>query len=693
MDRTPKKLNRLASEKSPYLLQHSANPVDWFPWGSEAFEKAKAENKLVFLSIGYATCHWCHVMEKESFEDRATADVLNEHFISVKVDREERPDVDRIYMDALHAMNQQGGWPLNLFLTPEGKPITGGTYFPPVPKYGKKSFTEVLRILSDLWKEKAEELVEASEELAQFLKDSEETKALHRSEDLSLPERSVFENCFRMYDRFYDPDYAGFRTNGNNKFPSSMGLSFLLRFHKSAGESKALEMVEETLTAMKKGGIYDQIGGGLCRYSTDHKWLVPHFEKMLYDNSLFLEALVECFQVTGDEKYKEAAYDVLEYLFRDMKLPGGGISSAEDADSEGEEGLFYVWSRREFHEVCGSDAKLLEEFWNVTEPGNFENSNILHETFRVNFARKHGLEPEELNEIVIRSRKKLLERRSSRIRPLLDDKVLLSWNCLFVKAATKAALAFGDGELLGTAEESFHFLERKLIREDGRLLRRYREGEARFLGYSTDYAEFILASLFLFQAGKGLRYLNLALRYSEEAVRLFHTPAGVFFDTGSDAEDLLLRRSVDGYDGVEPSANSSFAYAFTLLAKMGIESEKYGKYADSIFSYFKKELETTPMNYPYMLSAYWLRSVVSRELAIVYSAKEELLPFWKGIGSLFLPDLVLVWATDKEAEELGERTSLLKGRVSEGGVRAYLCRDFSCELPVSKWETLRDKLV
>lgn len=692
METSGNKLNRLASEKSPYLLQHSANPVDWFPWSEEAFSKAKTENKLVFLSIGYATCHWCHVMERESFENEATAAVLNRDFISIKVDREERPDVDRIYMDALHAMGQQGGWPLNLFLTPEGKPITGGTYFPPEPKYGRKSFTEVLDILSGLWREKKEELLEASEELAKYLKESEETKASQDGNPIDLPPLAVFENGFRLYDRLYDPDFAGFRSNSVNKFPPSMGLSFLLRYHKSTGEQKALEMVEETLIAMKKGGIYDQIGGGLCRYSTDHQWLVPHFEKMLYDNSLFLEALVECYQAVGDPKYKEAAYDLIRYLSRDMRLSGGGMASAEDADSEGEEGLFYLWTEEEFRSVCGTDSTLLEEFWNVSEGGNFEERNILHESFRMNFARRHGLEDSELEEIVERNKKKLLEKRSERIRPLRDDKVLLSWNCLYIKALSKAAMAFGDGDLLRDAEETYKFLEANLIREDGRLLRRFREGESRFLAYSTDYAEFILASLYLFQAGKGFRYLENALRYSEEAIRLFRSNSGAFFDSGSDSE-ALLRRTVDGYDGVEPSANSSLALAFVILAKLGIDSDRYFDLADHIFAYFKVELESYPMNYPYMLSAYWLRKSPGQELAVVYANQEALVPIWKGIGSHFLPETVFAWATDKEASEKGEEFLLVKNRTSGGGVRAYLCRGFECDLPVDDWESLKEKLI
>ncbi|MCE9499516.1 MAG: DUF255 domain-containing protein, partial [Leptospira sp.] len=332
------KANRLINEKSPYLLQHAHNPVDWFPWGEEAFNKSRSEDKLILLSIGYATCHWCHVMERESFEDENTAKFMNSYFVSIKVDREERPDIDKIYMDALHATGQQGGWPLNIFLTPDKRPIAGGTYFPPVQRYGRKSFVEVLSILNDSWVNKRDEILRSADELTNYLK-SESLK----KEDSGLPDVSVFDSAFKMYDRFYDETFAGFKTNMVNKFPPSMGLSYLLIYYNFTKNERALSMVEQTLQAMKKGGIYDQIGGGLSRYSTDQMWLVPHFEKMLYDNSLFLISLSECYKITGNDFYKNAVYDTLNYISRDMQLASGGIASAEDADSEGEEGKFYVF--------------------------------------------------------------------------------------------------------------------------------------------------------------------------------------------------------------------------------------------------------------------------------------------------------------------------------------------------------------
>ncbi|EMO75364.1 PF03190 family protein, partial [Leptospira kirschneri str. 200801925] len=366
--------NRLSKEKSPYLQQHSYNPVDWFPWGEEALTKAKDQDKLIFLSVGYATCHWCHVMEKESFENQSIADYLNSHFVSIKVDREERPDIDRIYMDALHAMEQQGGWPLNMFLTPEGQPITGGTYFPPESRYGRKGFLEVLNIIQKVWTEKRSELIAAASELSQYLKDSGESRAKEKQE-ADFPPENCFDSGFLLYENYYDSQFGGFKTNQVNKFPPSMGLGFLLRYYHSSGNPNALEMVENTLLAMKRGGIYDQIGGGLCRYSTDPRWLVPHFEKMLYDNSLFLEILAEYSLVSKKISAKSFALDIVSYLHRDMRMDGGGICSAEDADSEEEEGLFYIWDLEEFREVCGEDSSLLEKFWNVTKEGNFEGKN------------------------------------------------------------------------------------------------------------------------------------------------------------------------------------------------------------------------------------------------------------------------------------------------------------------------------
>ncbi|XDD51103.1 thioredoxin domain-containing protein [Leptospira sp. WS92.C1] len=683
------KPNRLLQEKSPYLQQHAYNPVDWFAWGIEAFTKAKKEDKLIFLSIGYATCHWCHVMERESFENQTIADFLNAHFVSIKVDREERPDIDRIYMDALHAMDQQGGWPLNLFLTPEGKPITGGTYFPPEPKYGRKSFLEVLNILWKVWGDKRQELIAASSELSQYLKESSESRAGGVLEGL-LPEDASFDSGFALYDGYYDSQFAGFKTNHTNKFPPSMGLLFLLRYHHSSGNQRALEMVENTLLAMKQGGIYDQVGGGLCRYSTDHHWLVPHFEKMLYDNSLFLEALVECSQVSEKIDSTFFALDVIEYIHRDMRIPGGGICSAEDADSEGEEGLFYIWDLEEFREVCGEDSPLLEKFWNVTATGNFEGKNILYESFP-STAKLTEDELKKIDSALERGKKKLLARRSRRIRPLRDDKILTSWNGLYIKALVKAGAVFEKEDFLDLAEETYSFIEKKLITDEGRILRRFRDGESGILGYSNDYAEMIASSIVLFEAGRGIKYLKNAVVWMEEAIRLFRSPAGVFYDTGIDGE-TLLRRSVDGYDGVEPSANSSLAYSLVKLSALGVDADRYREIAESIFIYFAKELSTHALSYSYLLSAYWFYKNHSREIVLIRKDGNTGRDLLSAIRKKFLPGAVVAIANEDELEEARKLSSLFEGRNAGNSSLVYVCENFVCKLPVGTVAELEAQL-
>lgn len=673
--------NRLSKEKSPYLQQHAYNPVDWFPWGEEALTKARDQDKLIFLSIGYATCHWCHVMERESFENQTIADYLNSHYVSIKVDREERPDIDRIFMDALHAMDQQGGWPLNIFLTPDGKPITGGTYFPPEPRYGRKSFLEVLNVIQNVWTGKRQELIAASAELSQYLKESGEGRASEKQEGNFPPENS-FDSGYSLYESYYDPQFGGFKTNHINKFPPSMGLGFLLRYYHSSGNPRALEMTENTLLAMKQGGIYDQVGGGLCRYSTDHHWLVPHFEKMLYDNSLFLESLAEYSQVSKKIPAESFALDVIDYLHRDMRISGGGICSAEDADSEGEEGLFYIWDLAEFREVCGEDSTLLEKFWNVTEKGNFEGKNILHESYRSAVAKLDSEELKQIDAALERGRKKLLERRSKRIRPLRDDKILTSWNGLYIKALVKAGSAFQKEEFLLLAEETYSFIEKNLIDSNGRILRRFRDGESGILGYSNDYAEMIAASIALFEAGRGLRYLKNAVLWMEETIRLFRSPAGVFFDTGIDGE-ILLRRSVDGYDGVEPSANSSLAYSLVKLSLLGVDSDRYREIAESIFLYFTKELSTHALSYPFLLSAYWTYRHHSKEIVLIRKNADAGKNLLTVIGKKFLPNSVVAVVNEDELEDARKLSSLFDARDSGDDALVYVCENFACKLPVS----------
>ena len=684
---TVMKENRLINEKSPYLLQHAHNPVDWFPWGEEAFKKSRAENKLIMLSIGYATCHWCHVMERESFEDEKTAEYLNRYFISIKVDREERPDIDKIYMDALHATGQQGGWPLNIFLTPDKKPIAGGTYFPPVPRYGRNSFTEVLAILNEAWTNKQEEILKSAEELTKYLK----SESLQKEEaDLPFPE--VFDSAFKMYDKFFDETFAGFKTNMVNKFPPSMGLSFLLVHHNFTGDERALPMVEKTLQAMRKGGIYDQIGGGLSRYATDHMWLVPHFEKMLYDNSLFLVSLAECYKITGKDFYKSAAIDVINYISRDMKLTSGGIASAEDADSEGEEGKFYVFSASEIRTVCRADSKLLEEFWNISEEGNFEGLNILNESFTADFPKVKGMSPENWNEILSKNRAKLLEYRNKRIRPLRDDKVLTSWNCLYIRALIKSGEAFNDSALIREAEDLYRFIEKNLINEKGRLLRRFREGESGIHAYLPDYSEFSFVSILLYRITHKIGYMERAIRFTEDTIRLFGSEFGPFYETATDGEELI-RRSIDGYDGVEPSGNSTMCHVLLQLASYGINPDKYRGMAEKIFGYFSKELNSAPVSFPNMLSALHSYHHPAYEIAVVGKAGEkETLAILDYLNSRFLPGSVIAFTEMNTLSENSKIIPLLENRFTEKSPAIFLCKNSECKLPVYSLEDLKKVL-
>jgi len=485
--------NRLIDQKSPYLLQHAHNPVDWFPWSQEAFDKARREQKLILVSIGYATCHWCHVMERESFEDRETADYLNRNFVAIKVDREERPDIDQVFMDALHALGEQGGWPLNMFATPDGRPFTGGTYFPPKPMYGRQSFRQVLESLQFYWQEEKEKIHDTAEQLTTYLRRAPAPQPL----DEPLPQWDCVENTVQAYRQVFDQEDGGFALQRPNKFPPSMGLQLLLRYHLRTGNPSDLYMVELTLERMRNGGIYDQVGGGLCRYSTDYRWLVPHFEKMLYDNALFAQVALECFQVTKNPFHKEIAEDIFHYIKRDMLAEDGGFCSAEDADSEGHEGLFYLWSPDEFKKTVPKDySDILANYWNVTHEGNFEGKNILNVSQPSNaFSEQLGLDENEWQSIIIKARRKLLDVRAQRIRPLKDDKVLVSWNALMISSFAQAARILDHDEYGITATNALAFIEENLITEDGRLLRRYRDGDANFPAYLSDYAQLGLACL------------------------------------------------------------------------------------------------------------------------------------------------------------------------------------------------------
>jgi len=682
--------NKLIHEKSPYLLQHAHNPVNWYPWGTAAFEKAKSEDKLLLVSIGYATCHWCHVMERESFEDPELAGFLNAHFVPVKVDREERPDVDKIHMDALHALGQQGGWPLNMFVTPEGKPITGGTYFPPQPMYGRKSFRELLETLASIWKDEREKIFTTADQLTAHL----QQKAVPTAEGHPELNWEAEEQTVTLFRESYDSQHGGFKQQQQNKFPPSMGLMLLLRHYKRTGDAHSLEMVEKTLQKMFAGGIYDQLGGGLSRYSTDHEWLVPHFEKMLYDNSLFVWVLIETFQITKKHLYENAVRDILNYVARDMTSPDGAFFSAEDADSEGVEGKFYVWSKAEVLKILGAESgELACAFWDITEHGNFEGSSIPNRPRSdEDVAAQFRITPEEMRKTLRASREKLMAVRSKRVRPLLDDKVLTSWNALMISAFARASRVFNDPEFEKMATRAADFIFNNLIDDSGRLLRRWREGEARFPAYLCDHAQLAVACLDLYETTYDPAWFRKAVELSDEINRLFRNEDGPYYDTGIDGE-VLLTRNAEAYDGVEPSGNSSLAQAFLRLRAYGLAPQYYED-AQRIFRSFAPHLEQAGVSFSAMLCGLHFSLSAAKEVVISGrrgEAETELL--LAELRCEYHPNIVVSFVENGKNPETEKIIPLASGRAMVNDcATAYVCQNQTCQIPVHSVDELRQLL-
>ena len=682
--------NKLIHEKSPYLLQHAHNPVDWYPWGTAAFAKAKEEDKLLLVSIGYATCHWCHVMERESFEDPELAAFLNDHFVPVKVDREERPDVDKIHMDALHALGQQGGWPLNMFVTPEGKPVTGGTYFPPRPMYGRKSFRELLETLALIWKDEREKIFTTADQLTAHL----QQKAVPTADGHPELNWEAEEQTVAQFRESYDSQHGGFKQQHQNKFPPNMGLMLLLRHYKRTGEGHSLEMVEMTLQKMFAGGIYDQLGGGLSRYSTDYEWLVPHFEKMLYDNSLFVWALIETFQITKNPLYESAVRDVLAYVSRDMTSPAGAFFSAEDADSEGVEGKFYVWSKSEVLKILGAESgEMTCAFWDITENGNFEGSSIPNRPRSdEDVAAQFRITPEEMRKTLRTAREKLMAVRSKRVRPLLDDKVLTSWNALMISAFARASRVFNHSEFERMATRAADFIYNNLFDDSERLLRRWRDGEARFPAYLCDHAQLSVACLDLYEATYDPVWFRKAVELSDKINRLFRNPDGPYYDTGTDGE-VLLTRNAEGYDGVEPSGNSSLAHAFLRLRAYGLAPQYYED-TQRIFRGFAQHLEQTGVSFSAMLGGLHFSLSVAKEVVISGrrgEADTELL--LDELRREYHPNIVVSFVENGESPETEKIIPLASGRAMvNDSATAYVCQNQTCQIPVHSVEELRQLL-
>lgn len=684
----PKYTNELIKEKSPYLLQHAHNPVHWHPWGDKPFQIAKEKNIPVLISIGYATCHWCHVMERESFEDVVLANVLNESFVCIKVDREERPDVDSIYMQAVQALGQQGGWPLNVFLTPDGIPFYGGTYFPPERRHNLPSFLEVLQFLINTWENEQDKVTKQTTALVDYIRQSStREKSTADIDDFSFDGE---EKALKLFENHYDKLNHGFQFHSQNKFPPSMGLSLLLRHHHRTGNANSRVMTENTLKAMKFGGIYDQIGGGLSRYSTDYRWLVPHFEKMLYDNALFTTALIETYQVTDKKEFAEYANDLLHYIDRDMTSKEGAFFSAEDADSEGIEGKFYVWTKEEIEKILGrKTASIAIPFYNVTQKGNFEGKNILHVTRGPEtVAKEIGMNQEDFNKELQIAREKLLEVRNKRIRPLLDDKILTSWNALMICAMAKVGRVLEDTDRIEKAARAMQFLLDHLRTADGKMLRRYREEEARYDGYLFDHSATAVACLELYEATYNPDYIQTARELMQLVVEKFSSENGAFYETASDAEELIIRQ-ISGYDGVEPSGNSSAALAFLKLSAYLIDPELTKK-AENIFLSFSDELMEYGLNSSYMLQALHLYLGGLKEVAIVGKKNDAATQnFLTTIRKGFFPNSVFAFSYEDEIEKNAKIIPLLKGRkLHQGKGTAYVCRQGTCLPPVQTSEEL-----
>jgi uncharacterized protein YyaL (SSP411 family) len=681
--------NRLANETSPYLLQHADNPVDWYPWGEEALAKAKAEDKPIFLSIGYSACHWCHVMAHESFEDEGVAAILNEHFVSIKVDREERPDLDRIYMNAVQAMTGSGGWPMSVFLTPEGQPFFGGTYFPPTPRYGMPSFSQVLTTVADGWQNRRQELVESGQRLVAALEQQSAIREDVKRESVkSETVESAFQNLLKRFDRVHGGWGDG------PKFPQPMALEFLLRYHHLTGASRALHMVSQTLQAMARGGMYDQLGGGFHRYSVDDHWLVPHFEKMLYDNAQLARVYLHAWQVTGDPFYRVITEEILDYVVREMTDSAGGFYSTQDADSEGQEGKFFIWTPAEIREVLGqrlspngAEAEAFIAAYGVTEAGNFEGRNILELVGSMD-------QRAELAE----ARQKLFVAREQRVHPGRDEKVLTSWNGLMLAAFAEAARALNRDDYRQVAERNADFLLRELGSNEGRLWHTWKAGSvgdgsvrdrsvgdprpsvAKINGYLEDYTHLIEGLLELYQTTFDPRWYQAARELAEGMIQHFSAPDGGFFDTSDDHETLITRPR-ELQDNAVPSGNAMAAFVLLRLAGLAVEP-RYAELAQAALGPMQPLLARYPLGFAQWLIALDYTLSHPREVAIVGApGAADTRALLEVCTTGYRPhQIVALGAPDAKVSTV----PLLQNRSQiEGRATVYVCVDFTCRAPLT----------
>jgi uncharacterized protein YyaL (SSP411 family) len=670
--------NRLARETSPYLRQHADNPVDWMPWGDEAFALARARDVPVFLSVGYSSCHWCHVMAHESFENVETATMMNERFVNVKVDREERPDVDAIYMQSVQALTGRGGWPMSVWCTPDGRPFYAGTYFPDADRHGMPSFARVCTAVSEAWRDNRDDVVAQSEQLTGAL--AEEALRTGTNADLT---NTILEQAFAGIRSQFEPTYGGF--GRAPKFPQAMTIDFLCRAYVRNRADETRTMITTTLDAMAAGGIHDQLGGGFARYSTDDEWLVPHFEKMLYDNALLTRAYLHGFLVTGEPRYRAVVEDIVEYVLRDMRDAGGGFYSAEDADSEGVEGKYYCWSIDEIREVCGPDADAVVDYFGITARGNFADphtgftGNILH-------VRERNAEaPVEVE----RSKSRLLARRATRVRPALDDKVLLGWNALMLDALTEAAAAFERDDWMDAARTNARFLLAEMRRADGRLLRSW---HAPYLAYAEDYAS-LLEALVTLAEYDDAAWLAEARTVAAELLRLFRDPeGGGFFTTGADAEQLVVRLK-DLFDDATPSANSLAANGLLRLAALTGDSS-LEEPAVEVMTMLAPSAAAHPNGFANLLGAIERFVTAPAEIAIVGALDDtRTRALRREVTSRLIPASVTLTGSGSGGAPVASESPLLNGReLRAGAPTAYVCEHYACRQPVTEPDALRAQL-
>lgn len=674
--------NHLIQETSPYLLQHAHNPVNWYPWGKEALDKAAAENKVILVSIGYSACHWCHVMERESFEDEATATIMNENFVNIKIDREERPDLDHIYMDAVQAISGSGGWPLNVFLTPEAKPFFGGTYFPPVKAFNRPSWSDVLHGISQSWKEKRNEIEAQAENLTDHLKQSNNFIQKGSGIDFNdapLIAAGQFAEMFSAIMKTADKEWGGF--GKAPKFPQTFTIQFLLRYHYFTGSDDALQQALLSIDKMLDGGIHDHVGGGFARYSTDREWLAPHFEKMLYDNALLINILCDAFQLTGKKRYEDAIRKTISFVTNELMSGEGGFYAALDADSEGEEGKFYVWQKEEVDALLGEDSDLFCDFFDISEQGNWEHKNIPRILTSVEeFVKLNNLDQDEFEKLISSGLQKLYAARAARVRPGLDDKIILGWNGLMVDAIAKSAIVLQDDHYKSTAKSTFDFLLSRFgTPNTNALMHTYKNNEARYPAFLDDYAYVIAASLRLYQVDFDPRYLELARSHAQYVIENFSDEDLLFFYfTNKDQDDVIVRKK-EVYDGAVPSGNSIMASNLQYLA-VYLDQPAWAQRSQQMLDALSAAIIKYPGSFGIWAALLLDNAIGMNEVAIVGSNAESLA---REVQLTFIPNLVLMTSKEENSQY-----PLLANKPHTGADQVYLCRNYSCLAPFNNTSKL-----